>query len=158
MLTGCGLDDVQKAGVTYINNLYSKGNEPSAEERVEKVFSFYSKGIEEKWKREGEEHEGNKDEIIKLIKMNMTSGIGKPYYIGDAPKEIQSETRRSLIIRLPKGTASSDLFSNKNSDIYWIITLQKEGDDWKIINYVAADDTDVIGEIDWLEVEPTDYL
>lgn len=52
MLTGCGLDDTQKAGVTYINNLFAKGHEVSAEERVNKAFSIYSKSIEEKWKRE----------------------------------------------------------------------------------------------------------
>lgn len=108
--------------------------------------------------KEREEHEGDKNEIIKMIRMNMTSGIDKPYYIGYPPNEIQSDTRRSLLIRFPLGTFASGLYSNKNSDTYIMLTFQREGSYWKIINYVGKEAPDAAGEIDWIEVKPTDYL
>ncbi|WP_028777765.1 hypothetical protein [Shimazuella kribbensis] len=161
LTTGCfgGLNDAQKTSATYFNTLFAKSEKPSAEERYQKLISVVSSTVEG-----GPATPENKDEIMENILKMMVNGITKTYYIADNPKEPQSDTRRSVIVRFPKGTfneANNALGgdSGQEEDAYITIILNKEGEEWKIID-IQDDDTESIlqQKIDWLEVEPTDYL
>ncbi|MCH5583466.1 hypothetical protein MK805_00570 [Shimazuella sp. AN120528] len=150
--TGCfgGLDDAQEIAATYINALYAKSDSPTAEERYQKIVSTISTNADEN----PSEH---RDDIIKIIQEAMIKGLNKPYYIADNLNDPQSDTRRSVIIRIPKDAIAVDEF-NTDKDTYVNMILIKEGDDWKILDFKHLDDDTPQGNIEWKEVSPTDYL
>lgn len=146
MITSCGLDDAQVAGVTYINNLYTKSNKTSAKERLAKIISV----SEAKNKNLFDEND-------------IFSGLDKPYYIANAPKDPKSDTQRSLLIRFPKGTVTGLEYiniwaNNSKEDSYIEINMKKEGDNWKVKSWSFVDPNDLVGKLDWIELDPTDYL
>lgn len=154
LLTACGLDDSQKVAVTLMNNMLAKASEPTAEERLSKVASILSAS------NEGLklDTESRRKRALEKIQMGMVFGIEQPYYIGNAPKEPQTDTRRSIIIRLPKAAVPKLIKETPTKDEYNIVILQKEGSDWKVLKTKSANESDAAGEIDWIEVKPTDFL
>jgi hypothetical protein len=150
--SGCfgGLDNAQKTAATYVNALYAKTDTPSAEERYQKLVSTISTSAD----ANPSEH---KDDIIKIIQEAMIKGLVKPYYIADNLNEPQSDTRRSVIVRIPKGSFTIDE-SNLDKDFYVGFILTKEGDDWKILDFKEIDENISQEKIEWQDVEPTDYL
>jgi hypothetical protein len=161
LTTGCfgGLNDAQKTTATYFNVLFAKSEKPSAEERYQKLISVISSNIDE-----GPAQPENRDKVMENIYKMMVNGITKTYYIADDPKEPESDTRRSVIVRFPKGTfndANNALGgdSGQDEDAYITITLNKEGEEWKIVDMEDDDKESILQQkIDWQEVEPTDYL
>lgn len=157
-LTGCGLDDAQETSATYINAFLSKADEPSAAERYEKLTSVVSAS-----NNETPIGPSYKEVVIALIQEFMQNGVEQPYYISDAPKQLQSDTKRTIIIHFPKGTFknTNKIFNEKSSiqeDTYAYVRLQKEGDDWKVISLKQVAATAADGTEDWDKVDPTDYL
>ncbi|MXQ54997.1 hypothetical protein [Shimazuella alba] len=123
MIAGCGLDDAQIAGVTFINNQYAKSDKTSAKERLAKIISV----LEAKDKNLYDEND------IFEITQYMTTGLDKHYYVANVPRKHKSDTQRSFLIRFPKGTATSLDYiviwvSNKKEDSYLEINMKKEGD------------------------------
>lgn len=107
-----------------------------------------------------------KANLLKLIQKFMVKGVSKPYFIADNPSDPQTETRRSIIVRFPKGTfteANTVIGINGKNDKsdaeqYAILTLNKEADSWKIIDLENLDEKIQVNKMEWKEVEPTDYL
>jgi hypothetical protein len=158
LTTGCfgGLDDAQEVSATHLNAFFAKSDNPTAEERFQKIVSTVSSNAEDS-------PVDDKDDAVEIIQKSMVFGITKPYYIADNPNKPQSDTRRTIIARFPKGSFadSDEIFgeSNTDKDLFFSIELNKEGDDWKISDVDDEDEEDVPQtNIDWKEVDPTDYL
>ena len=152
LTTGCfgGLDDAQETAATYVNTLYAKTDTPSAEKRYQKLVSTISANSDAK----PSEH---KDVFIETIQEAMTKGLSKTYYVADNLNEPQSDTRRSIIARFPKGAFTID-GSISDKDSYVGFVLIKEGDDWKILDFKEIDENISQGKIEWKEVKPTIFL
>jgi hypothetical protein len=153
LTTGCfgGLDESQKTAATYVNSIYAKTNTPTAELRYQKIVSVFSPNA----KQDPSKH---KEDITKIINEATTKGLTQPYYIADHPSEVQSDTRRSVVVRIPLGTFPM-ANSNKNKDNYLGLIIAKEGSDWKIIDINDVDSDKLSqGDLEWKEVSPTDYM
>ncbi|MCH5583467.1 hypothetical protein MK805_00575 [Shimazuella sp. AN120528] len=166
--TGCslfsGLDDAQTTSVTFLNSYFAKSTDPSAEERYQTMSSLVSNKFENNLLQP--EYKKN---MLKFIQKFMTNGVSKPYFIADNPNDPQTETRRSIIARFPKGTFTeanavigiNGKYNKADSEAYAILTLNKESDSWKIID---LENIDIVKEkiqknkLEWIEVKPTDYL
>lgn len=159
-----GLDDAQETSVTFLNAYFAKSTELTAEERYEKMSSLASKLFENSLLQA----EYKKD-LLKFIQKFMENGVNKPYFIADNPNDPQTETRRSIIARFPKGTFTeanavigiNGKNSEANSESYAILTLNKEAENWKIIalESIRAEQVKIpINKMEWKEVKPTDYL
>jgi hypothetical protein len=163
LTTGCldELDDAQETSVTFLNSYFAKSADPTAEERYQKMSSLVSNQFEDSLLQP--KYKAN---LLKIIQKFMVKGVSKPYFIADNPKDPQTETRRSIIARFPKGTfteANTVIgITGKNdkadAEEYAILTLNKEADTWKIIDLENVDKEIDINKIEWKEVEPTDYL
>jgi uncharacterized UPF0160 family protein len=160
LTTGCfgGLDDAQKASATYINAFFAKSEKPTAEERYQKIVSVVSANYDN-----SPADPENTSEALNFIQKQMFNGISTPYFIADNPKQPQSDTRRVVIVRFPKGTFTEDVFSGgSDEDSYVNFVINKEGDEWKIIDMddLNSEDREAMKreKIEWNEVEPTDYL
>lgn len=161
--TGCfgGLDGAQETSVTFLNSYFAKSTEPTAEERYKKMSSLVSNKFEDSLLQP--KYKAN---LIKIIQKFRLKGVSKPYFIADNPADPQTETRRSIIIRFPKGTFAEANevigITGKNdkadAEEYAILTLNKEADSWKIIDLENLDKKIQVNKIEWKEVEPTDYL
>lgn len=153
LTTGCfgGLDDAHETAATYVNSIYTKTNTPTAEKRYQKIVSTFSPNAEVNPSK-------HKEDIIKVIMESTAKGLTQLYYIADNPNEPQSDTRRSVVVRIPLGTFPM-VDSNKNEDSYLGLIITKEGNDWKILDFKNVDAEKLSqGSIEWHEVEPTDYL
>ncbi len=158
LTAGCfgGLDNAQEISATHLNAFFAKTDTPSSEERFQKIVSTISSDAKNS-------PIDDKDDTVEIIQKSVVYGLTRSYYIADNPNQPQSETRRNIITRFPKGSfVDSDKIigkSNKDKDIFFSIELTKEGDDWKIIDIDDEDAEDVPQtNIDWKEIEPTDYL
>lgn len=163
LTTGCfgGLDDAQETSVTFLNSYFAKSTDSTAEERYQKMSSLVSNKFENSLLQP--KYKAN---LLKIIQKFMVKGVSKPYFIADNPNDPQTETRRSIIARFPKGTfieANAVIGINGKNDKadaeeYAILTLNKEADNWKIIDLENLDEKIQINKTKWKEVEPTDYL
>jgi hypothetical protein len=161
-ITGCsifgGLDDAQEASATYLNSFFAKSDKPSAEQRYQKIVTVVSAS-----NQEFSAKPQYKADILKAIQKFMISGVSRPYYLADYLKEPHTDTRKSIIIRFPKGTfaEANKAFAENEPDeeAYRMVVVNKEGEDWKVVQVKEIDRKDIIlNNIDWIEVEPTDYL
>jgi hypothetical protein len=157
-LTGCGLDDAQETSATYINAFLTKAKKPSAAERYEKLTTIVSAN-----NNETPIEPAYKEVVIALIQEFMQNGIEQSYFIGNAPNQPQTETKRTIVVHFPKGSfKNTNKIFNENisvqEDTYAFIHLQKEGDDWKVSSLKQIKRASVKGPIDWEKVDPTDYL
>ncbi|WP_028777764.1 hypothetical protein [Shimazuella kribbensis] len=154
-----GLDDAQEASATYLNSFFSKSDKPSAEERYQQIVSVVSVS-----NQEFSAKPQYKADILKAIRKFMISGVSKPYYLADYPKEPHTDTRKSIIVRFPKGTfnEANKAFAEENEsdeEAYRMVVVNKEGENWKVVQVKEIDKKDVVqANIDWIEVSPTDYL
>jgi hypothetical protein len=168
LTTGCslfgGLDDAQETSVTFLNSYFAKSTDPTAEERYQKMSSLVSNKFEDSFLQAQ-----YKKKLLKYIQKFMAKGVSKPYFIADNPNDPQTETRRSIIARFPKGTFTeanavigiSGKNNGANSESYAILTLNKEADSWKIIDLENIDSKNAKiqkDKMEWREVDPTDYL
>lgn len=153
LTTGCfgGLDDAQETAATYINSIYAKTDTPTAEKRYQKIVSIFSPNA----KVNPSKH---KENITKVIMESTAKGLTQPYYIADNPNEPQSDTRRSVVVRIPLGTFPM-VSSNKNKDNYLGLIITKEADNWKILDLKDVDkEKHLHGHMEWQEANPTNYL
>lgn len=145
--TACGTDDAQETVAVFYSSIFAKSDQVPAEKRIEQVQSLLS----------NKNSNSSMTFIAMIIEKAMKEGLTNPFYVADTPSKPQTETRRYVTVRFNQADAK-EIFGS-NSDYYETVTLEKEGDKWKIID-TKRDNKDTIGteKIDWIEINPIDYL
>lgn len=93
-----------------------------------------------------------------IIAGAMKEGITKPYYIADNPSKPQTDTRRYITVKFNQADAPK-LFGGNDPYYYETMTLEKEGNEWKIVEADRETSSKMeTVKIDWIEINPTDYL
>ena len=152
-LSGNGLDDAQTVCATYFSMLYAKGEQFDIEKRKKKIESISTDDYKNKTGGFGTFFMAN------IMKESMTDGVTKTFYIGDDPLSTQTDTKRTLIVRIQKENIRYMFTGEAIGSYYEKTTLIKTGDSWKIDSSKKADE-DIIKrqQIAWKEVKPSEYL
>lgn len=147
LTTGCSVDDAQETAAAFYSSAFAKADQPSAEKRMKKIESIVSK-----------EFSGSSVLISMIIAGAMKEGITKPYYIADNPSKPQTDTRRYITVKFNQADAPK-LFGGNDPYYYETMTLEKEGNEWKIVEADRETSSKMeTVKIDWIEINPTDYL